>query len=138
MMLHCRQLAIASTLFVLFCGCDGGASGGRHGVSGKVTFQGQPLKTGSIEFTSPEGERGGASIVDGAYSIPAAKGLLPGVYTARVSSVLSAQPAPAMPGESAAIEKSNKDQIPAEFNTQSKLTHEVGSGKPAEFNVTIP
>jgi len=137
-MLHCGKLVLASTLFLMFCGCDGGGSDGRRAVSGTVTFQGQPLKTGSIEFSSPEGERGGASIVDGAYSIPAAKGLLPGVYTARVSSVVSSQPAPAMPGESAAIEKANKDQIPAEFNTQSKLTYEVGPGKPAEFHVTIP
>ncbi|WP_425613643.1 hypothetical protein NA78x_003478 [Anatilimnocola sp. NA78] len=122
---------------LLVCGC-GSDTGGRLPVAGTVTFQGQPLKTGSIEFSSAGGERGGASIVDGAYSIPPMSGLLPGTYTVRVSSITSSAEAPAMPGESAAIEKANKDQIPAEFNTKSKLTYEAGKGKPAKFDVTIP
>jgi hypothetical protein len=137
-MMRSLLFAMAGVSLLLFSGCMGGDTGGRYPVSGKVTFQGQPLKSGSIEFTTDSGERGGASIVDGAYDIPGQNGLMPGTYTVRVSSVTSAHAAPEMPGESAAIEKSNKDQIPAEFNTQSKLSYEAGPGKPKTFDVTIP
>jgi hypothetical protein len=124
-------------LSVPLAGCGGSASGGRYPVSGKVTLQNEPLKTGTIEFDSPE-SRSGASIVDGSYTIPAPQGLLPGKYTVRISSVSAASSTPAMPGDSSAIEKTNKELIPAEFNTKSTLTYEVGPGKATNFDVNIP
>ena len=43
---------------VLICGCAKENPLGRQPISGKVTFQGQPLATGSIEFapTDPLGK----------------------------------------------------------------------------------
>lgn len=137
-MLHSRKGLLAIVTCLLLSGCGGPDTGGRLAVSGKVTFQGQPLKTGTIEFASPDGERGGASIVNGAYDIPAVNGLMPGKYVARVTSVVSTEAAPEMPGESKAIEKANKDQIPAEFNTKSTLTYEALPGKSTTFDVSIP
>lgn len=136
-MLSRGKFALLGAL-LLFCGCTGGSTGGRFPVSGKVTVAGQPLKSGTIEFSTEGGERGGASIMDGAYSVPGTSGLMPGTYTVRVTSVSSSTPAPEMPGESKAIEKNNKETIPAEFNTKSKLTYEAGSGKPKTFDVAIP
>ena len=123
-------------LSVLLLGCNGSEAGGRLPVSGKVTVKNEPLKSGSIEFDSSD-SRSGASIVDGAYTIPAPQGLMPGKYTVRISSTASSQATPAMPGESAAVEKANKEQIPAEFNTKSTLTYEAG-GKDTTFNIDIP
>lgn len=126
----------ACGLSVLFLGCSGAETGGRLPVSGKVTVKNEPLKSGSIEFDSPD-SRSGASIVDGSYTIPAPQGLMPGKYTVRISSISSSQATPEMPGESAAVEKTNKEQIPAEYNTKSTLTYEAG-GKDTTFNVDIP
>lgn len=119
-------------------GCGG--SDGRYPVSGEVTLQGQPLASGAIIFESTSGGRGGATITDGKYSIPASQGLLPGAYTVRVSAVESSAAAPPGPPgpEAAAIERSNKDIVPDEFNSRSTLKHEVGPDKPTEFDITIP
>ena len=125
------------TLCALFLGCNSQDAGGRLPVSGKVTLKGEPLKSGSIEFDSPD-SRSGASIVDGVYTIPAPQGLTPGKYTVRVSSITSSQAAPAMPGESAAIEKTNQEQIPAEYNTKSTQAYEAGSSNDNTFNLDIP
>ncbi len=122
---------------VLFLGCNSQDTGGRLPVSGKVTLKGDPLKSGTIEFDSPD-SRSGASIVDGEYTIPAPQGLTPGKYTVRVSSIASSQATPAMPGESAPIEKANQEQIPAEYNTKSTQTYEAGSSKDNTFNLDIP
>ncbi len=123
-------------LSILILGCNGSATGGRLPVSGKVTVKNEPLKSGTIEFDSPD-SRSGASIVDGSYNIPGPQGLMPGKYTVRISSTSSSQATPAMPGESAAVEKTNKELIPAEYNTKSTLTYEAG-GKDTTFNIDIP
>lgn len=120
-------------------GC--GQADGRRPVSGEVTLHGQPLAAGTIVFESADGNRGGTTIENGKYSLPAKLGLLPGKYTVRVSAVESsaAASASAPPGpEAAAIERANKDVIPDDFNSKSTLTYEAGPGQPTEFNIAIP
>jgi hypothetical protein len=131
--------------FVLSClalsalGC--GNSSGLYPVSGEVTLKGQPLASGVIVFESTSGNRGGTTIENGKYAIPAKQGLPPGSYTVRISAVESSATVTSAvpPGpEAASIERSNKDIIPDEFNSKSTLTYEAGPGKPTEFNVAIP
>jgi len=121
-------------------GC--GNPDGRYPVSGDVTLHGQPLASGAIVFESTDGgSRGGTTIEGGKFSLPADQGLMPGSYVVRVSAVQSqsAAPADAPPGpEAAAIERTNKDVVPDDFNSKSKLTHEVGPDKPTELNIAIP
>lgn len=137
-MIRCSLAAFAAVWAIAALGC--GNVDGRYPVSGNVTLQGQPLASGAIIFESADGgSRGGTTITDGEYSLPADQGLLPGAYTVRVSAVQSQAEVTGPPGpEAAAIELANKDIIPDEFNAQSTLKHEVGPDKPTEFNVTIP
>jgi hypothetical protein len=132
--------AMAACLMFAALGCGG--SDGRYPVSGDVTLQGQPLASGAILFESADGgSRNGTTITDGKYSLPASQGLLPGTYTVRVSAVQSQAEAgpPGPPGpEAAAIERSNKDVVPDEYNARSTLKHEVGPDKPTEFDIAVP
>ena len=136
---RCSLAAFAAlgALFALGCG----NANGRYPVSGDVTLQGQPLASGAIVFEAEDGgSRGGATISDGKYALPANQGLVPGKYIVRVSAVQSqTSTADAPPGpEAAAQERANKDLVPDEFNAKSTLKYEAGPDKPAEFNVAIP
>src|SRR5262249_36161251 len=61
----------------------------REAVSGSVSIDGNPLKSGAITFV-PNGpdipSQGGTPVVDGKYSIPRAQGLVPGKYKVVISS----------------------------------------------------
>ena len=133
-----------SLVIMLLCpvlaGC-GTASNGRFPVSGQVTLKGSPLKTGTIEFEATDGShRSGSTVDNGRYTVPATQGLLPGTYVVKVSAIESSQSATAGPPgpESMGAEQSNRELIPAQFNRESKLTHEAGPGKPGTFDVKIP
>ncbi len=122
-------------------GCGG--ADGKFPVAGNVTMKGAPLASGAILFETQDGsQRGGTTITDGKFSLPAAQGLLPGEYIVRVSAVESqaATAAPAGPPgpEAAAIEKANKQIVPDEFNAKSTVKHEVGPGKPTQLDIAIP
>ncbi len=129
-------LLIASFSPLLGCGAD---TGGRVPVSGSVTLNGEPLESGTIQFAAADGSQlGGATITAGKYEIPAAQGLLPGNYTVRVSSVQEAASSEEAPGDSSVAEAQNKDLIPAEFNTDSKVTAEIKEGSSNTFDLDIP
>lgn len=129
---------VCTLLSLCFVGC-GADTGGRIGVSGKVTFQGKPLASGTIEFspTDGKGSPSGSTIADGEYSVPAAQGLMPGNYTVKISAVDgAAQDTTQAPGESTTVV--NKELIPAEFNVNSKLKAEVTATGSSTFDFTIP
>jgi hypothetical protein len=111
-------------------------TGGRVAVSGSVTFRGTPLSTGTIELVSKDGaQQSGATIADGKYSIPAAKGLRPGQYLVRISSFEEQGPAPEGPPGPESMKPTARNLLPPEYNTQSKLTAEVGEGRPLDFDL---
>ena len=75
--------------FLVFCcaflvGC--GHGDGRQAVRGRVTLDGQPLLNGAISFR-PLGHRAnsaGTAARNGAFEIPASKGLMPGKYEVEI------------------------------------------------------
>lgn len=76
---------------LLLPGCGGDAPE-FHQLSGKVTFDGQPVVYGAVEFIpdaskGQQGPAGSADIVDGAYDTAAAggQGLSKGAHIARVT-----------------------------------------------------
>jgi len=82
-------LVAAGVLFVSGCGYDDGI-GRRYQVTGTVTYNGNPLEKGTINFqaTTPEGRSAGGDIQKGAYRLTtqtSGDGALPGKY--RVSIV---------------------------------------------------
>jgi hypothetical protein len=126
-----RVLALSAA--ALPAGCGGTADQlPREAISGTVTFKGEPLKAGTIQFlpTSPrEVTAGGAVIVDGKYTIGKSEGLVPGRYQVLIS---GAQAAPAaarseLPGASPPVPPA-KEPIPAKYNSKSELTADVKNG----------
>jgi hypothetical protein len=110
-------------------GCNSG-NAGRASVSGKVTFDGQPIATGQIVFEpAGSGRLGIAQIANGAYSMPPEQGPTPGKYTVRIT-------ADRPTGKTAAALASSGGQaptqvyeqyIPAKYNERSELTVEIGA-----------
>jgi hypothetical protein len=132
-------VVIFATLMASVVGCGQGGTGGRLAISGNVTFQGKPLGTGTIEFSSTGGFSG-AMITNGKYEIPAEKGLPPGTYLVKISSAAEdpSAPVPEMPGmpEDGAGGEA-QELIPAEYNKESKQEVTVTSDGPNEFNFDI-
>ena len=71
-------------------GCGSGGGPGRLAVSGKVTYQGQPVPAGSVAF-EPDASRGGsgpgavAQIKDGRYHTARGKGPTAGPHRVRIT-----------------------------------------------------
>jgi hypothetical protein len=96
-------------------------------VSGRVTFEKQPLRKGLIEFVParPGGTGAGAIVRDGRYTVRPEAGLLPGEYRVRI--------VPNVPVRTDWEESSSdhpagtlqKVQIPAKYNVNTILTAEV-------------
>jgi hypothetical protein len=141
--------AVLGLALGLAAGC-GPAGPPRYGVTGEVTFQGQPLEQGSILFAGTGGtaDRGGAPIMRGRYEIPAEQGLTAGHYLVQISSGDPARPT-AVETEVAVETKDGpstlkmtdivgEERIPAEFNTGSKHVVEVRPGTRLVFNFSIP
>jgi hypothetical protein len=127
----------AITLTVVGCG----PRSDRLSVTGAVTFEGAPLDTGSIVFTSVGGEQlvsSGAMIEDGAYIVPQAKGLLPGTYRVEISSPDAAAPLEMSTGgpDSRGIPIA-RDRIPEEYNINSDKTVEVTVDGDNSFDFNI-
>jgi hypothetical protein len=115
----------------------------RHEITGRVTYKGEPVDDGIIEFEplDNQGTKDGSSINNGEYRIPQGKGLLPGRYRVNVyigdgtSGAGNASPdTPARrPGT-----KRGKERAPPEFNKESKQVREVTEGGPNRFDFDIP
>lgn len=122
-----RNIACLAILLGAAVGC--GPKTDRLPISGKVTLDGVPLETGSISFASMPGEKlqsTGAMIQNGSYSIPAEKGLLPGVYGLQLTSPdAEAKPILLRDAASGRSFPVAPDRIPAEYNVDSTKTIEV-------------
>jgi hypothetical protein len=130
-------LVVVFGLMLLGVGCDDAETTGNP-VSGTVTFQGQPLDQGSIQFlpAAGQGTFSGGPIKDGQYKVPAKQGLEPGQYEVRISSKEGgAPPSDELPGE---VTQVPKERIPAQFNSRTTLTAEIKEGIENKFDFTIP
>jgi hypothetical protein len=110
------------TFFLAGCGGDG-----RLPITGTVSYKGEPIDHGSIEFIPTAGGKtaSGAIITGGRFTIPADKGLLPGKYTVKISSV----EVPAGGGAFGAPSKEAKEKIPEKYNKKSTLSKDVKDGE---------
>ncbi|WP_165072922.1 hypothetical protein [Paludisphaera rhizosphaerae] len=126
-------------------GCGGEAFDNlpREGVTGGVTVDGKPLKSGIALFLPSDPmspTQGNFTIIDGKYSVPKEQGLVPGKYTVKISSSGTEKKAdgPAVndgaPGMPPVIPK---DAIPPMYNTDSKLAAEVKPGIPNDFQFAL-
>lgn len=85
-----RQSAWLVALAILGLAVSGGCTrhGGRRPIQGEVTLDGKPASGAVISFQAVTGSQGNSSgaVVDeqGRFSIPAAKGLMPGTYSVSI------------------------------------------------------
>jgi hypothetical protein len=112
------------------------------GVDGDVTFKGEPIADGSINFIPIDGTAGptaGASITDGRFSIPRRGGLVPGRYRVEISSFrettkatsagaqMFGRPVESFAGGNAtqAQRTIRENVIPKKYNANSELTETI-------------
>jgi hypothetical protein len=133
-------------------GCGGGDG---VGVSGVVTFQGQPVEDGMIQFLAndpaAEGRSAGAPIVDGKYAIARNGGPPPGSYRVEVTAYqeVREQTAEELGGAMFGRDPSElgiapeaimvrENVIPEQYNTKSTLSVTIPSQRGFQYDVEIP
>ena len=112
----------------------------RLAVNGHVQYAAKPLDNGIIEFRSTDAETAvvsGALIQDGAYRIPATKGLMPGTYVVRISSPEVSAAGPTGEPNPAAVPPA-QERIPGNYNTSSTQRVEVRRLGQNMFDFNIP
>jgi hypothetical protein len=124
-------------LVTVLAGCGGPADEWpRAAAGGRVTLDGQPLKTGTITFFPAGATRGpaaGAEIVDGEYAIPAAEGPVVGMNRIEIRSVQKTgrmvESPTAVESDGPYVEgllvEEHADVVPRRYNTYSELERDV-------------
>src|SRR5262249_34033973 len=87
---YCGLLGITALLVAVPLGCEATVEENRprEAVSGTVTFDGQPLQKGTIQFqpaSQDEGVAAGGMIDGGRFDIPKQEGPVPGKYKVSVN-----------------------------------------------------
>ena len=132
---------VAALLVLCVAGCSPRDAAS---LSGKVTFDGEPVANGNIRLLPKEGTAGhggGAAIVNGSYEIPASGGLVAGDYSVVISATreATAEEAAKMGDgeEKAEKEEGEADKgdaapkvqlIPAKYNLETTLSVQVNTG----------
>ena len=88
-------LGLSAAMVVFGCGGDDSGLGRRYKVTGKVTYKGEPVPRGTVNFIPvkpppPEGRAASGEIKDGVYSLSTAgggDGALPGEYNVAIVAV---------------------------------------------------
>jgi hypothetical protein len=128
-------------LLIGLAGCGGETDQlPREAISGSVTFDGQPLKNGYIQFlpdaASDDATFAGGPIREGKFDIPREQGPTPGRYSVTVISG-EAAPSEASAAELPGAGFSKKEKIPAKYNSRTTLTAEVKKGGPNQFEFPL-
>lgn len=118
--------ALLSLISLSFAGCGGKPEGPKlETVTGKVTFDGQPLKEGDVTVTplDPGGRSAGAKIVDGAFTLQTDVGK-------KKVEIMAMRDVPGKfrednPGEKVQV---REQFIPKQYNEKSDLTLDVKVG----------
>lgn len=134
-----RAFWALALIIVVASGCSDDNPLGRRAIQGNVTFRGQPLKHGSIQFSPVDLQHGvgsGAVVTDGSFQIPEAQGLPPGKYQVIISAgeATSAGPSDEPPGASG---KLAVELIPAEWNVDPTHSVEIKSDVDTQVNFDI-
>jgi hypothetical protein len=132
-------LAIPALALLVAPGCS--SDGGRVGLSGTITLDGEPLPSGSILFVPIEGTMSpsaGSDIVDGDYEVARARGPKTGVFRVEIRSQRKSgrkvqAPPPAAKG---VLAEEWIEAVPASYNRESTLRIELEPGNhPLNFDL---
>jgi hypothetical protein len=139
------RLAVLVAACSAAVGCSGSANNqDRLPISGTVTLDGVPLKTGYVVFEPKSGQptQSGGMIKDGKFEVPAADGAAPGTYSVAIfagdESTQSNKYEPGTPEfEAAAMKISSKQLVPPRYNVNSELKEEVKADGENHFSFTL-
>jgi hypothetical protein len=126
---YCHRLLRPELLVLLALGTLVGCGRStRTSVTGKVTFDGQPLETGQIVFEpKTAGRLGIAQVSQGDYAMPAEHGPTTGSYVVRITANrATGRKVKAGREPNAAATDQFVQFIPARYNDQSELTTDIG------------
>ncbi len=116
---------IGMTLFLVGCG----TSSDKVDVTGRVTWNGEPLEKGTISFLEPDKSSDAAVVTNGEFSAK----VTPGKKHVGVVSFKDI----AVPGGRSTDEVINYQFLPLEYNQNSTLTADIeSSGKSLTFDLT--
>jgi hypothetical protein len=118
-------IAVASMASAVGCRRNDGPE--RVALSGKITFQGQPVQEGQIRFVAIGGTEAPVTIgavKDGVYSMAANNGVPVGTHRVEIVAFNPGDPAPIGPGA-----PPRKQLLPAKYNRQSELTVSIDTGQ---------
>jgi hypothetical protein len=143
------SIGIVAAAACSLSGCGAGDDLPREPISGTVTFEGQPIRSGSIQFVpqkTKEGVASGGIIADGRFSVARDDGPVPGSYQVMIFAADQTQAASPVepPGAGATPAEKKKARaersavlIPVRYNMQSELTAEVKAGGPNTYTFDL-
>jgi hypothetical protein len=135
-------LSLIAAIALVLPGCGGREDNlPRQPISGTVTFDGKPLKAGTIQFFpagQQEGVAAGGFVTDGRFQVEQKDGPVPGKYSVMIFARDDApQPAAAedaMPGDlKPRRAQTSGGRIPLRYNLQTELKAEVKPGGPNTY-----
>jgi len=121
--------AVGAVGVLLFAGCGGGGSDTPRGdVSGTVTYQGQPVTEGTVNFLSPETGRSASATLDAQGKFTVDGGVEAGSHVVTITPPFVEVPPG---GDEPPPEPKEYANIPEKYrsDTTSDLTAEVKPGK---------
>ncbi len=138
------EFSLFATLLVavaLLAGCESKNDPyGRRPVSGTITFQGELLESGVIDFL-PTGDGHGAGaramIQVGKYAVPREQGLLPGQYRVVIVSPEENTTDPPVGPPGMQLPPPGIERIPAEYNIKSHVIVEVTAREDNQFDFKL-
>ncbi len=138
-----RWTPVASTLVALAAawGCGNGSrEPPRLPVSGTVTLDWRPLKSGQIRFQrSPSGpvSQAETSIIDGRYSISRDEGLVPGTYRVTICFASSGAPGDGAPRTPSLTDRTGSEEVPSTHTRNATFQAEVKNGADNVFSYDL-
>jgi hypothetical protein len=130
--MNCRILLLIVVAQSPLVGCSAKPYEGKPRIplTGKVTYDGKPIDGGTISFipTDESNRVSGGPLIQGAYSVPEAKGANSGSYRVEVR---WPQPTGKKYKDPDTLEtySEQKESMPKKYNTQSELTADVSETK---------
>jgi hypothetical protein len=142
----CGLLGMIALTVLVPAGCGAGDDLPREPISGTVTFKGEPVKSGTIQFVPMAGREGvssGGIITDGSFQVAREDGPIPGTYSVMIFAGDRPRPATkdgVMPGDEPRAEGKpalSVGLIPMRFNLKTELTAEVKPGGPNAYTFDL-
>ena len=134
---RCFQLTAFLCSFAILAGCD---NSGRYSLEGKVTFDGEPVEKGYVQFSPLPGTSGptsGADVKDGIYEVASSRGLFKGSYRVNVQAWKRSKKISIDPVTGEKFKGGDLKQIlPPKYNDDSDLEIEIGGAQRTfDFNL---